>query len=522
MTVKITIILFCVFISSVNAQNTFQKKYENLLPALSKSIIQTSDDEYVILGNTNTLGAGDWDGYLIKINGNGDTIWTRTYGDSTYNSLYNIDQTQTGGFILTGQQTSYAPYITSMWVLNTDGDGIPIWSKTYILSSEYGFQVKQANDGGFIIGGLSWNISDDACLWDLMMVKINEDGDPLWVKGYCSGALGNIQINILNTSDGGYLLTGNEEQTTGGMYLVKTDSNGDTLWTKAYAGYDWTWIVSIQQTMDDGYIILGNRGGCLGPKETELIKLDELGNLMWSKVYGGKINDVTTSLSGANFDKTEDGGYIILAGFDYGGPSVPENILIKTNSSGEIIWTKDIGPTGISGGWQDIIQTSDNGFLFTGNSDANIIKTNSSGESCNASNKIDIFYDTFTFHQETFPIFLSDSSLIVTNVNIKVGSGGSIDAICETTAINNPLTAANKFTIFPNPAKNYFTIRSNDPINRACNFEIFNVQGIKIYTGIINNAEVTISTKSFAPGIYFVKGLEKDKNSFGTKMVIVE
>jgi outer membrane protein assembly factor BamB len=61
------------------------------------SVQQTTDGGYVIVGRTNSFGAGNYGVYLIKTNANGDTLWTKTIGGSNADDAYSVQQTTDGG-----------------------------------------------------------------------------------------------------------------------------------------------------------------------------------------------------------------------------------------------------------------------------------------------------------------------------------------------------------------------------------------------------------------------------------------
>ncbi|UCE65801.1 MAG: T9SS type A sorting domain-containing protein [Candidatus Zixiibacteriota bacterium] len=141
--------------------------------------------------------------------------------------------------------------------------------------------------------------------------------DTLWTRTF--GGPGNDYVyDLKQTSDGGYILAGSGTFGTGGwnIYLVKTDAGGDTIWTRFFDADDSDWASSVRQTDDDGYIV-----ACHG--FTNLIKLNEYGDSLWSHDYGIVANSVWL---------TDDGGYII------GGGVIQDPCIIKTDSLGNVIW----------------------------------------------------------------------------------------------------------------------------------------------------------------------------------------
>jgi len=202
-----------------------------------------------------------------------------------------------------------------------------------------------------------------------------------WERNY-GGTGDDFGYSVQQTSDGGYIIAGytwsfgNEYQ----VYLIKTNASGDTLWTKTYGYPTWDWGYSVQQTSDGGYIIAGWTPW-VGPEvQVYLIKTNASGDTLWTRTYGGTGDD-----EGACVHQTGDGGYIIAgvtASFGTGGDAY----LVKTNASGDTLWTRTYGGGNVDYGYS-VQQTLDGGYIVAGHTlssgaggyDVYLIKTDASG-----------------------------------------------------------------------------------------------------------------------------------------------
>jgi len=243
------------------------------------SIAQTSDGEYIVAGYTNSFGAGSGDVYLVKTDTVGDTIWTRTFGGSDHDYGFSVAQTSDGGYIVAGRTYSFGAGSWDFYLVKTDAVGNTIWTRTYGGSDwDSGESVTQTTDGGYIVAGGTESFG--AGYEDVYLVKTDADGDTLWTRTY-GGDLWDCGHTIANTTDGGYIVAGYTYSFgvgSGDVYLVKTDAVGDTIWTRTYGGSNDDTGFSFAQTSDGGYIIAGRTysfGADSG--DVYLVKTDSLG-----------------------------------------------------------------------------------------------------------------------------------------------------------------------------------------------------------------------------------------------------
>jgi hypothetical protein len=340
-----------VFINSSSAQVTFQKTFGGGQDDGFHSVQQTFDGGYIMAGFTSGFGGGFYyDVYLVKTDLNGDTLWTKTYGGTLNDEAYCVQQTNDSGYILTGYTKIFGSGYDIIYLIKTDVNGNELWAKTYTPSDQFGTggrgaSVKQTLDGGYIVGcGANVNYGE------IYLIKTNASGDTLWTKYIAHGGINSIE----QTTDSGFIMFGSTY--AGDAYLLKTDVSGNIIWKKSYGSYNFTDAgYSVKQTSDGGYIAVGYYGS----GEVYLIKTDAVGDTLWTKGYwvdsiGG---------GGADIQITNDGGYIIS-----GTLSEPGNwdvYLIRTDSTGDTLWTKSFGGNNLEGG-ASVQQTTDGGYIIAG------------------------------------------------------------------------------------------------------------------------------------------------------------
>jgi hypothetical protein len=245
------------------------------------SVQQTTDGGYIITGYTRSYGTGWFEVYLIKTNANGDTSWTKIFGGASDDRGYSVQQTLDGGYIITGYTRSYGAGVYDVYLIKTDANGNETWYKTFGDSSlDYGYSVQQTLDSGYIITG--YTDSYGAGGRDVYLIKADVNGNQQWYKTF-GGSSEDEGYSVQQTSDGGYIITGVTRSYGAGsndVYLIKTDANGNQQWYKTFGGSKNDRGYSVQQTSDSGYIITGNTwsyGAGLG--DVYLIKTDASGNV---------------------------------------------------------------------------------------------------------------------------------------------------------------------------------------------------------------------------------------------------
>jgi hypothetical protein len=345
-------------------------------------IQQTSDGGYIITGDTNRVGAGKGDVFVIKLDSSGNLSWARTIGGTDDDHGSSIQQTSDGGYIITGETGFEAGYYDA-FVIKLDSSGNLSWARTIGgTDDDRGLSIQQTSDGGYIITGNTRSFGAGG--YDVFVIKLDSSGNLSWARTI-GGTDDDHGSSIQQTSDGGYIITGETGFKAGrsDVFVIKLDSSGNLSWAKKIGGADYDSGSSIQQTSDGEYVITGYTYSFgSGWPDVFVIKLDSSGNLSWAKTIGGTYSDY-----GYSIQQTSDGGYVITGKTNSFGAGGYDVFVIKLDSSGNLSWARTIG-----GGKEDrgysIQQTSDGGYIITGHThragigdlgDAFVIKLDSSG-----------------------------------------------------------------------------------------------------------------------------------------------
>ena len=285
------------------------------------SIQQTSDGGFIVGGysnssNTGTLTGltnnGNADDWILKLDSNGNIVWQKLLGGSSVDEARSIQETSDGGFIVAGNSGSTNGTLSGImgngnsdyWILKLTSSGNIEWQKLYGGSaSDIGRSIHQTTDGGYIVAGHSISSNTGTLLGltnsggaDYWILRLDDSGNLVWQK-LTGGNAGDQAFSVQQTGDGGFVVAGNSASTniTGltnngnaDTWVIKMNSSGVTSWQKMLGGSDDDYGRAIQQTADDGFIIVAyssstNSGTLLGltnngSNDYWVVKLDESGN----------------------------------------------------------------------------------------------------------------------------------------------------------------------------------------------------------------------------------------------------
>lgn len=337
------------------------------------------------LTTSNHGGHGANDVWLIKLNAVGDTVWTRMLGGSQDDKAGTVAFTADGNFILIGSTQSSDGDITDkritygedMWVVKLDGNGRILWSKTFGGSAgDIGTGVVGTPDGGYLVSGdtesNNGEITGSHGSSDAWVLKLDGQGRPQWSKVY--GGSDFDQIGAIRAIPGGYVLTGLTNSADGDVkgyhppsyigsdvLVIRIDPAGNLVWAKAYGGTE-DEVATAMVAVPDGMVVTaytdsnngdvsGYHGGQIFTTDLWVLKLNYDGDIVWTRTIGGSSEDVATTIA-----NTPDGG-LVLAGSTFSNdgdirgnhntrPNGGDFWILKLDGSGNTQWSKLYGGSG--------------------------------------------------------------------------------------------------------------------------------------------------------------------------------
>jgi hypothetical protein len=440
--------------------------------------VRTIGDGYIITGYTQER-AKVW---LLKTDSDGDTIWTKQYAEKNFNCGYSVEQTSDGGCIIAGYTCNfdnpwYGDHV--VYLIKTNSIGNTCWTNTFTEDDsdmEKAFSVKQTIDGGYIITGHGWNnYTNSGSSWTItnsmhatsypFLLKVDAGGELTWMKRYMDELPYNHGYSVLQNADGGYIFTGGmqahgpETGPPGGCaFLMKTKVDGEVSWFKTFDEY--TCGFSISTTKDSGYIITGSYSADgFSDEDVWLMKINASGSKLWSKTFG----DEGSVERGYQVKQDIDEGYVLVGYINNYGSRGADVWLIKTDSLGDLMWSKKFGGDYGDYGYS-LDLTSDDGYIITGSKGIDFVSS-----------------DLYLIKYVTLPV---------------------LDP--NTAGVDGGYTHSGILEVSPNPFSEFCCVEIKNKKVEIENIQVYDRSGRLIRKYPLCNNKASLGDE-LRPGVYFIK-----------------
>jgi hypothetical protein len=262
---------------------------------IAYSIVQSSDGGYIVAGGTESFGAGKADIFVVKLDSSGNVVWAKTIGGSKGDRARSIIQSSDGGYVIVGGTESFGAGKADISVVKLDSSGNVVWTKT--IGDGGASSIIQSSDGGYVVVGSTRSFG--AGYDDMYVVKMDSSGNVLWTKTIGGSYYDGAHL-IIQGPDRGYVVVGSTGSFgEGGIYVVKLDNSGNVQWTKIIE--EGGGVSSIIQSSDGGYVGAGSVFGFRGGSESDfyVVKMDANWNVCFSK--SKNITDYSVSSNVGSF-----------------------------------------------------------------------------------------------------------------------------------------------------------------------------------------------------------------------------
>jgi hypothetical protein len=313
-----------------------------------RSVWQTADGGYIFAASH--IHSGLQDAWVVKVDREGDKLWERFFGGTEGDAIASMSSAKDDGYVLAG--FSYSPPSGNKeaplfggsdgWVIKIDSNGDKQWERSFGGEDSDAFtSVTQTMDGGYVLAGSSFSIpsgnkeSPSFGSQDAWVVKLDAQGDKQWEKSF-GGAESDSFQSFDQLMDGGIVLGGQssspisgnkESRHLGGFdyWLVKIDLAGSKQWERSFGTSAFNEGVSVVRKTSDRGVAIGVNGTDLaGNHISGIIKADSGGNQQWEQFFGDYPN-IPYTVEISDLLQTEEGGYILSGSFDLPNAGIPSS-----------------------------------------------------------------------------------------------------------------------------------------------------------------------------------------------------
>lgn len=341
--------------------------------------VETENGDFLFTGSTNSTEDGSTNIFIVKTDANGNRIWQKQIEQPLAQTSKDIELLSNGDAFIFGH-TTRSNGTTDFLLLQINAEGEEVASFTYgdSTKNEEGLGIVPSVSGGYLLIGTIENNTSDK---DMLITKVNDAGTEMFSNTYGLIDEFDAVTSVVENEAGELVWCGTLNRNgSQNMRIVSTDSLGSLIWDYTYQEE----ISSAQSVASDmkkitgGYVITGRSFVNNGESNVLLVHISDKGTFKWA-------SDLASTLSqeGNSVARTSDGGYAVVGKtLTSGGTS--DIYLLKTNSLGQLLWSKTMG-----GEYDDygnfVKESADRGLIILGTSRINnnnvveFIKTDDKG-----------------------------------------------------------------------------------------------------------------------------------------------
>ena len=316
------------FIDSIGVKlwQKFYGRYRaNYAPGIGGSFIKVNNGNQYVLGGSYIDSVNHSDVLLIKFNLQGDTLWSKTYGDTLFQFGQQVKETRDKGFVIVGQTAGSPVSNSEVLLIKTDSSGNFEWQKHFGGTHfDIGWAIDTCIDGGFVIAGYtqSYGTNAGSACGNLYCIKTDSMGNRQWDRAF-GGQFGDGAYSVVQGRDsslifGGYATAFDPSASTtcdnsiGRPWLVKLDLNGNTKWSKTYGNSFFDTSIFMVRELQDGSIVSAGAVGrdtTGGAAQGLVLKVNSEGDSLWYRRYE-ILHDAHSNNLLRDIRQTPDGGFI--------------------------------------------------------------------------------------------------------------------------------------------------------------------------------------------------------------------
>lgn len=318
----------------------WQKQFGGIYEDRAVAVMPTSDGGSIVVGSTESSGAGGKDGWVIRLGASGDILFEKTFGGVKNDYLCSVAEDYDGGFVTCGQKQNEQSGYLDTWVIRFDKTGKLDWEKTYAVSAlgRASYISYNSDDKLYtLIAAREEKTDHDLNVW---WMKLNKKGAMVLQSVSSKRFINDEALTACNASEGSAILAGYiaDKFNDKNVSLSKIDKRGTEIWTQNYGGAKNDFAVSIIALSDERFFVCANtESKGQGGADAWLLIIDKNGRILVENTIGGVGSDVVNSAVAV------PGGYMIVGKTDTKSKGKSDNWIVKIDSNLKLVWEYSFG-----------------------------------------------------------------------------------------------------------------------------------------------------------------------------------
>lgn len=240
-----------------NGDTLWTKTYGRPDMDYGRQVIKTADGNILMCGTTDDPNDSSSDIFLIKVNTNGDTLWTRSYHDPDQEVPFSLKQTQNGDFIVTGTNEDSGP--REIYILRVNNNGNKLWDKKIGPADwKWGMSITELTNTDLVVCGRHTSGGYN----QILVIKTDANGNVQWEREFgATGASNEEASAVKQNADGSISVTGMMQNLPAqkvDAFLLKLDQNGNQISFNHFGGTEGEWGTNLLKDSNDDNIIIGS------------------------------------------------------------------------------------------------------------------------------------------------------------------------------------------------------------------------------------------------------------------------
>lgn len=368
---------------------SFQKHFRANNDEVAHSLIPCREGGYLWVGLTKSVGAGGDDIYVTRLNDTGYVLWSKVIGSSGQEIGYSIKAIETvdSGFAVVGSTKGFGSVNWDILFVKFDRNGTIVKQKRVGGGYEdLGRALIETSDG-YVLGGTTGSLPRTG-FEDAYLIKLDTGGNVSWTRkrGFPGSTTNHITsiiplesgnfmaygagdakitpyicvstkftnsgtilqecritttqfdaiVEVDRMANGNVAAVGNYSTNGGATYIIMAlvmDTSSNVLWAQALSGFSEEWGGSVTATSDSGFVVCGFITHPTNGKEMVAIKFSSTGAVLWSRRYGGNVDELMDRWN-KNILETSDGGLVFGMNSNSTNTQGFDLMLMKTDPCG--------------------------------------------------------------------------------------------------------------------------------------------------------------------------------------------